>query len=80
MINAAFGRDFTARHIEIKFVEIDDCDICEIDINAGLTPLFMEVVNKNGQKLKKFYVSSGNTSQDLAIDETAAYVEERFGD
>jgi hypothetical protein len=33
-----------------------------------------------GQKLKKFYIRSGKTSQELAIDETAAYVKERFGD
>ena len=78
LINAAFGKDFAARHIKIRFVEIDENEICEIDINSGLTPLFMEVVNKNGQKQKKFYVRSGNTSQELAIDEATSYVKARF--
>jgi len=41
-------------------------------------PLFLEVADKDGIKQKKFYVRSGNTSQELAIDEVASYVKNRF--
>ncbi len=78
LINAAFGKDFATNHINIKFVEIEENEICEIDISSGLTPLFMEVKDKNGQEQKKFYVRSGNTSQEFAIDEASAYIKERF--
>ncbi len=78
LLNAAFGKNFAATKINIKFPVIDENEICEIDINAGTNPLFLEVMNKNGQKQKKFYVRSGNSSQELAIDEATSYVKTRF--
>lgn len=78
LINAAFGKDFAATKIKINFTVIDENEICEIDIKAGSNPLFLEVANKNGQKQKKFYVRSGNSSQELAIDEATAYAKTRF--
>ena len=78
LINNAFGKDFAATNVSINFPIIDENEICEIDIKAGTKPLFLEVVDKNGQKQKKFYVRSGNSSQDLAIDEVTSYAKTRF--
>jgi uncharacterized protein with ParB-like and HNH nuclease domain len=79
LINNVYGKDFATTNIKINFPIVDELEICEIDIKAGSEPLFLEVSNKNGQKSKKFYVRSGNSSQDLAIDETASYIKTRFG-
>ena len=78
LINNAFGTDYATTNVKINFPIIDENEICEIDIKAGTKPLFLEVTGKNGQKQKKFYVRSGNSSQDLAIDEVASYVKSRF--
>ncbi len=39
---------------------------------------FCEVTDKNGAKVKKFYIRSGNSSQELDIEETASYIKSRF--
>lgn len=78
LINHAFGKDFASAHLTINFPVIDEKEICEINIKASRKPVFLEVTNKNGQKLKKFYVRSGNSSQDMDIAETTRYIEERF--
>jgi len=78
LINNAFGKGFATNNISVNFPVIDETEICEIDIKEGSKPLFLEVANKSGQKEKRFYVRSGNSSQDMDIDETANYVHTRF--
>jgi uncharacterized protein with ParB-like and HNH nuclease domain len=78
LVNNAFGKDFATTNVHINFPIVDENEICEIDIKAGAKPLYLEVVDKNGQKQKKFYVRSGNSSQDLAIDEANSYSKIRF--
>jgi uncharacterized protein with ParB-like and HNH nuclease domain len=78
IVNNVFGKDFSSTHMKVNFPIIEEDEICEIDIKAGTKPLFLEVSDKNGQKHKKFYVRSGNSSQDLDIAETAEYVKRRF--
>ena len=74
----AFGKEFATTHLKVNFPVIDEMEICEIDIEKGKRPLYLEVANRNGQKQKKFYVRSGNSSQELEIDEVASYVKNRF--
>ena len=78
LINNNFGKEFAVTGILFRFPLIDEIELCEIDIQAGSKPIFLEVTDKNGMKQKKFYVRSGNTSQELAIDEVASYVKNRF--
>ena len=78
LLNNNFGNEFSVTGIHFKFPLIDEIELCEIDIQAGSKPIFLEVTDKNGMKQKKFYVRSGNTSQELAIDEVASYVKNRF--
>mgnify|MGYP001169414450 FL=1 len=78
LLNNNFGKDFAVTGIHFKFPLIDEIELCEIEIQAGSKPLFLEVADKDGMKQKKFYVRSGNTSQELAIDEVASYVKNRF--
>jgi len=78
IVNNAYGKDFATTHMKVNFPVIEESEICEIDIKAGTKPLFLEVSDKNGQKHKKFFVRSGNSSQDLDIAETAEYVKRRF--
>ena len=78
LICNAFGKDYAATQIGIRFPIVDDKEICEVEIKQGMKPLYCEVADKNGNRSKKFYVRSGNSSADLDIQETAAYIKKRF--
>lgn len=78
LANFAFGKEFPATQLEIKFPVIDEKEICEIDIKRGKKPLYCEITDKNGGKSKKFYIRSGNSSQELDIEETATFIKNRF--
>lgn len=36
------------RHLTIKFPVINELEVCDIDIKAGLTPLYCDATDKNG--------------------------------
>jgi hypothetical protein len=78
IVNNAFGKDFGITQLSVKFPVVDDQEICEIDIKAGKQPLYLETSDKGGPYTKKFYVRSGNSSQELDISETATYIKKRF--
>lgn len=78
LVNTAFSKEFAATQLSIKFPVIDDKEICEVDIKQGKMPLYCEITDKNGARFKKFYIRSGNSSQELDIQETASYISSRF--
>jgi len=78
LVNNAFGKEFAASNLNIRFPIVDDKEICEVDIKAGNKPLYIEVSDKAGGKGKKFYIRSGNSSQELDIEETASFISKRF--
>jgi len=78
IINNSFGEKFGASGLSIKFDKINDSEICIIDILKWKKPLYLESKDKNGQKSKKIYIRSGNTSQKLGLDEISDYVTNRF--
>jgi len=78
LINAAFGKSFAPGAIQVHFPVIDENEICVVDIEPGKSPLYIDVASKTGIKQRKFFVRSGNSSQDLDIDEAATYIQNRF--
>ena len=78
IVNNSFGKEFGATSLNVRFPIVNDIEICEIDIKAGRAPLYCEVSDKYGSNQKKFYVRSGNSSQELDIEETASYIKKRF--
>jgi len=78
LINKHFGKVFSTSGIKITFHTINDSEICLIDIEKWNKPLYVETTDKNGQKSKKFYVRTGNSSQELGLDEISDYINSRF--
>jgi len=78
IVNNTFGKEYTATNLNVRFPIVNDAEICEIDIKAASKPLYLEVADKAGALQKKFYIRSGNTSQELDIQETANYIIKRF--
>lgn len=50
----------------------------KIDIKRWEKPIFIEHADKNGVKTKKFYIRSGNSSQEMEIDDASEYFKSRF--
>lgn len=78
LVNNAYGIQFATNNLNIEFPEVEDVEICTVEIKPGLEPIYSEVTDKNGNRSKKFYVRSGNSSQEVPLDEIAQYINDRF--
>ena len=78
LVNHAYGIEFATNNLSITFPEVNDIEICVVEIKQGLRPVYTETTDKNGNKTKKFYVRSGNSSQEMDITEISQYVNQRF--
>ncbi|EAU53725.1 hypothetical protein SPV1_06284 [Mariprofundus ferrooxydans PV-1] len=78
LVNKEFGVSFATRNLRITFPVVAENEICRIDIKRGTRPLYLKVTDKNGVKSEKFYVRSGNSSQEVPLSELHAYIADRF--
>jgi len=78
LIDATFGKVFRKNNIKIKFPVINDNEICHIEIKNNKTAIVLHDINKNGQKIEKFYLRSGNATQELSMAEASEYIESQF--
>ena len=78
LVNKSFGERFAATNLNIEFSEVDDLEVCSIEIKAGNQPLYLETKVPNGPAQDRFYVRSGNSSVELKLQEVAPYVNGRF--
>jgi hypothetical protein len=78
LINKEYGVEFATSNLKISFHEIDEKEICMIEIKPGLRPAYTAISEANGNKQQKFYVRSGNSSQELGLHEISDYISKRF--
>lgn len=78
LLNSAFGAAFVSSKLKVLFPTIGEVEICQVDIQPSGKPLVLTVKDKNGVGQEKFYVRSGNSSQELSLAEMPAYLAERF--
>ena len=76
--SSSFGAAFVSSKLKVLFPAIGEVEICQIDIQPATKPLVLSVKDKNGVKQEKFYVRSGNSSQELSLTEMPSYLAERF--
>jgi hypothetical protein len=80
LITNQFGLTFSNHFLQIQFPEIEGKVICVIQIHPGVQPLFIVTKSKQGQEVEKFFVRSGNASQEVAsLKEMNEYISRRFG-
>lgn len=77
LVNNMFGKNFCATCLKISFPEVNEKEICMIEVAKSDKPLYLEV-NDDGVKSTKFYIRSGNSSQELSIKEINEYLLSRF--
>lgn len=79
LLNTHFGISFSTNQLIINFPEIQGNYICTIETNKGSEPVYLTVADKNGNKAEKFYVRSGNSSQEIkSLKEINTYITQRF--
>lgn len=79
LINTIFTVRYATRKLAINFLSIDEKDICIIKIAKGEYPLFLKTADKNGAKIEKFFIRSGNSSQEITtLTEINNYIGVRF--
>ena len=78
LLNQQFGTGFVTSKVVVKFHEVDGKEVCQIETSPAKEAVIVEVKDKNGQSMKKFYARSGNSSQEIPLDEMSAYIKERF--
>lgn len=78
LLNSSFGVAFVTQNVTISFPTIDSVEICRVDVKRSNEPLFLQVADKHGVKSEKFYVRSGNSSQEIKLSEINTYMSQRF--
>jgi predicted HTH transcriptional regulator len=78
LLSNAFGTAFVSSKLKVLFPTVGDVEICQVDIQPSANPLVLEVKDKHGVRQEKFYVRSGNSSQELSVAEMLPYLAERF--
>jgi len=79
-LNKTFSVSFVSQNIRIKFPVVNQKAICRIDIDPSSDPVFV-VILKNSNKSERFYVRSGNTSQEIvSLSEINEYIQDRFSE
>ena len=77
ILNQIFGVALVATKLEIRFHTVEDKDISQIDVSPFAQPVLVRFADKNGQIQERFYVRSGNASQELSKAKMLAYLKEK---
>ena len=74
------GVRYVSKYIRMQFEECENKKmVCKIKVFPAKEPLYLKVKNKNGLLEEKFYVRSGNSSQEIkSIAEINEYINTRF--
>jgi len=78
LLKQEFGPGFVAAAIAVSFEEIADQEICRVVVSPASDPVIVKVRSKDGLVTEKFYVRSGNSSQEIPVSELKAYWSRRF--
>lgn len=78
LLNQHFGKGFVATKIKITFPQLEDQEICQLEIAPAAEPIVLKSKDRDGVLAEKFYVRSGNSSQEISMSEFNRYIRERF--
>lgn len=79
LLNQAFGKGFVAGNVDIAFPQLAEQVICRVTVKPAPSPVFLKTTSKDGQSSERFYVRSGNSSQEIPAAQLKEYWDQRFG-
>ena len=78
LVQKHFGQAFGATKTRFTFPVVQDVELCRVDISPANRPTFIKLAAKGGPPQDRFFVRSGNSSQELTGSEAQVYIGERF--
>jgi hypothetical protein len=78
LLNQNLGKSFVTTKVKVRFHDVGGADVCQVDVAMGKEPIVVASKDKNGVVVEKFYVRSGNSSQEIPLSEMNTYLRERF--
>ncbi|RVJ45860.1 DUF262 domain-containing protein [Sinorhizobium medicae] len=78
LIINTFGEAFAATKLKLSFPEIDEKEICHVEITPAKKQIYVKLADKGGAPQDRFYVRNGNSSREITGDQAIAYIRERF--
>lgn len=79
LVTNHFGQAYRAARIRIGFPQYEGTEVCRIDIDQLPSPVFVTTKDARDVPAERFFVRSGNSTQELGPSQTAAYIREHFG-
>ncbi|WP_457310064.1 DUF3320 domain-containing protein [Sphingomonas sp. UYAg733] len=79
LVTNHFGQAYRAARIRISFPEHEDAEVCRIDIDRSPSPVFVTTKDARDVPAERFFVRSGNSTQELIPSQADAYIREHFG-
>jgi len=73
-----FGQACRAARIRVTFPDLGGTTICRVDMDASSQPVFVNVADRNGSVAERFFVRSGNSTQELRPSEATQYISGHF--
>lgn len=81
LINTQFGVRFSNKYTLIRFPVIHGRTICVVQVAKADKPQFLKLKNKHGVIEEKFYVRTGNASQQISsLTEINQYIQGHFSE
>lgn len=74
----AFGEAVAATKLKLTFPQIEEKEICRVDIMPANKPIYLRLADKSGAAQERFYVRSGNSSREMIGEQADMYKNERF--
>lgn len=79
LLHQNMGVKYVSKYIRSQFEVVDGKTVCKIKVLRTNKPLYLKFKNKNGLAEEKFFVRSGNSSQEIkSIAEINDYIHTRF--
>ena len=80
LLHKQMGVKYVSRYIRTQFETTSEAQtVCKIRVLPGDEPVFLKFRDKNGNTVEKFFVRSGNSSQEIeSIMEINDYINKKF--
>lgn len=78
LIGKHFGPAFRAARIKVSFPQHEAAEACRIDVEPSATPVFVSIADRGGTLAERFFVRTGNSTQEMTPSVTSGYIGEHF--
>ncbi len=78
LLGKHFGSAFRAARIGVTFPQHEGVDVCRVEVGPAAEAQFVSLPDRGGSVAERFFVRSGNSTQELSPSQMHLYVGQRF--